>query len=49
MKIELTKNMIFAIQTGLAELDNSGIWSDFLTDEEVEQVEDGITRLREKI
>lgn len=45
MKVKLSKNMILAIQTGLAELENSGMWCDDLSKKEVKKIEKGIEEL----
>jgi hypothetical protein len=48
MKVKLSKSMILAIQTGLAELENSGMWCDDLSKKEIKKIEKGIEEL-EKI
>tara|TARA_R110000796_G_scaffold248124_2_gene374542 strand:- start:6382 stop:6552 length:171 start_codon:yes stop_codon:yes gene_type:complete len=45
MTIKLTSKMIFAIQVAFDELDNSGMWADFLSEKEVKKVNKGKTKL----
>ncbi len=47
--INLTPEMIFALQVALDELDNSGVWTEYLTDDEVETTYEGIKQLRTNI
>jgi hypothetical protein len=45
MKISLNKHILSAIETGLAEMDNSGIWSEDLTKKEIKSIEKGVEEL----
>ena len=51
MKVELnlTPEMIFALQVALDELSNSGVWTEYLTEDEVETTYEGIKQLRTNI
>lgn len=47
--IELTPEMKMAIQVGIAELDNSAEWCEYMeSGEEVEAVYEGVRQLREE-
>jgi hypothetical protein len=46
IKIELTKEMIMAIQVAIDELGNSGDWCDFYTNKKVDKIFQGITEIR---
>ena len=45
MKAKITKTMALAIELGIAELENSGIWEDELTGKERKKVYKGIEEL----
>jgi len=49
MKIELNDDMILAIQVALDELTNSGDWCEYLDEEEIDRVMDGIQQIKEQI
>jgi hypothetical protein len=49
MKLHLNDDMILAIQVALDELDNSGDWCNYLDEEEVDRMMDGIQQIREQI
>lgn len=48
MKLELNENMLLAIKIGIQELNNVSVWESFVSEEEREQVHNGIDEL-EKI
>lgn len=45
MKTKITKNMALAIEVGLAEMENSGIWEEDLSKKEIKKVNKGIKEL----
>jgi hypothetical protein len=47
--LNLTPEMIFALQVALDELSNSGEWANHLTEDEVETTYEGIAQLRANI
>lgn len=47
--LNLTPEMIFALQVALDELSNSGVWTEYITEGEVENVYEGIEQLRTNI
>jgi Mg2+ and Co2+ transporter CorA len=49
MKLHLNDDMILAIQVALDELNNSGDWCNYLYEEEVDRIMDGIQQIREQI
>tara|TARA_B100000497_G_C7402744_1_gene254988 strand:- start:26 stop:268 length:243 start_codon:yes stop_codon:yes gene_type:complete len=42
MKVELSKNMLIALQIALDELDNSGDWEQYLGEVDIDDLQDGI-------
>ena len=49
MKVKLSKSMILAIQAGLDELENSGMWCEDLSKKEVKKIEKGIEELEKML
>ncbi len=45
MKVELTKEMIYAIEVAFGELENSGDWTSYLSDDENDKVDVGMSEL----
>ena len=45
MKVELTKEMIYAIEIAFGELENSGDWTSYLSDDENDTVDTGMSEL----
>jgi hypothetical protein len=45
MKAKITKSMALAIEIGIAELENSGIWEDGLSKKEIKKTYKGIEEL----
>jgi len=45
MTVELTKEMIFAIEVAFGELDNSGDWTEYLSEKEYDTVSIGMEQL----
>jgi len=48
-KIKLTKKALFAIEIAFAELENSGDWENYLSDEDIEKVYEGWNDVMEEI